>query len=308
MATFGRRPTKGESADGKRRGAPQASSKRSDAFRSMMQESEDREEFEKEHKDREERANNPEDVSASSPKERAPRHRGPNPRVFLQIEVRGKLNGKLTASGRLEVELFADTVPKTAENFRCLVTGEKGRDLSFANCMFHSIIPGLCATGGDITVGDGSGGKSIYGETFADEGFSRRHDSRGMLSMANSGPNTNTSQFQLMFEKTAHFDKKHVVFGKVTHDEEDVLKAVEHAGSRSGLPKSMCSIVECGEIGGSGKSISAAKRSRSRSQKLPSRVKYGRDGLIDYKPRGSNQLRDDRKYSSMSDMPGTSRR
>lgn len=280
----------------------------------MMKESEDREKFLKDHEERKEEARNPKE-KVSSTAESVRRHRGPNPRVFLQIEIRGKLNGKLQASGRLEFELYADSVPKTAENFRCLVTGEKGRDLSFANCMFHSIIPGLHAQGGDITAGDGSGGKSIYGETFTDEGFVNRHDSRGILSMANRGPNTNNSQFQLMFERASHLDKKHVVFGKVSRDEEGIMKHVEAAGSRSGVPKSMVSIVECGEVGG--ESISSTKRSRSRSRSLPRRVNYRSDGLIGYsrnhgKERssgdGSSRSKgsDGRKYSSMSDIGGRS--
>merc|ERR1740117_1932397 len=98
--------------------------------------------------------------------------------------------------------------------------------------------------------------------------------------MANSGPNTNTSRFQIMFEPAAHLERKHVVFGKMTRDEKGVLKNIEEAGSRSGVPKSMVSVVACGEIGG--KNRPAKLRSRSRSRSLPSRVAY-RDGRIDYK-------------------------
>jgi cyclophilin family peptidyl-prolyl cis-trans isomerase len=264
----------------------------------MMKETEEREQLLREHEEKEKRGSSPKNPTPSSSTSSVRKRAGPNPRVFLKIEIRGKLNGKLHNSGRLELELFADSVPKTSENFRCLVTGEKGRDLSFANCMFHSIVPGLMAQGGDITAGDGSGGRSIYGDTFADESFSRRHDARGVLSMANSGPNTNSSVFQLMFDRATHLDKKHVVFGKVTRDDDDILKQVEQTGSRSGVPKNMVSIVECGEIGGD--SISSTKRSRSRSQKLPSRVQYRSDGLVDYKRHKS----DGRKYSSMSDIRG----
>lgn len=264
----------------------------------MMQEEEDREAFVKEHEEASEREKR--GPSPKADKSKAPRHEGPNPRVYLQIEIRGKLNAKLQASGRLEFELFMDSVPKTAENFRALCTGEKGRDLSFANCMFHKIDHSM-ATGGDIVVGDGSGGKSIYGGNFEDEGFSKRHDSRGVLSMANTGPNTNNSQFQLMFERASHLEKKHVVFGKMTKDGEDILKSVEQVGSRSGVPKSMVSIVECGQIGG--KHITAERRSRSRSPDLSKRVKYSSDGLIDYKSSKRSKPEDSgRQYSSMSDI------
>jgi cyclophilin family peptidyl-prolyl cis-trans isomerase len=266
----------------------------------MMKESEEREQYLREHEAREDRAHHPQDPISASSADSVARHTGPNPCVFLQIEIRGKLNGKVHASGRLEFELFADCAPKTSENFRCLVTGEKGRDLSFVNCMFHSITRGLMAQGGDITAGDGSGGRSIYGETFADENFSQRHDARGVLSMGNSGPNTNNSQFQLMFARATHLDKKHVVFGRMTRDEEGMLKHVEEAGSRSGLPQSMVSIVECGEIGG--KSISASRRSRSRSRRLPKRVQLMNSGLISYNSRTPSS--EGRKYSSMSDIGG----
>jgi len=293
MATFGRRPAKNsKSADEGRRSAPLVSIGRgsgggSDAFRSMMQEEEERERLEREHEERERHGHRTKDSTDDS-SHRAQKHKGPNPRVFFQIEVRGKLNAKLLASGRLEFELFADTAPKTSENFRCLATGEKGRELSFANCMFHSIVPGLMAQGGAISVGGGQGrppeGRSIYGDTFADEDFSRRHDARGMLSMANTGPDTNNSQFQLMFEKAAHLDKKHVVFGKMTRDEGGILDSIEQAGSKSGVPKSMVSIVKSGEIGG----MTADTRSRSRSRSLPHRVQFRSGGRVDHKAQRNN--------------------
>lgn len=237
-------------------------------------------------------------------RERRDRPRGTNPRVFLRVEIRGKLDAKVKAEGRLEIELYADTVPRTSENFRCLATGERGRDLSFTNCMFHSIVPGLMAQGGAISVGGGQGtppqGRSIYGETFADEGFSRRHDARGVLSMANSGPNTNNSQFQLMFGRAAQLDKRHVVFGRVVRDEDGILDSIEQAGSRSGVPRSMVSIVDCGEVGG--RSVAAAK-SRSRSRKLPSRVQFRSDGLVDYRTTArSSRPAGGRQYASFSDI------
>eukprot|EP00419_Tripos_fusus_P068775 CAMPEP_0172893152 /NCGR_PEP_ID=MMETSP1075-20121228/147810_1 /TAXON_ID=2916 /ORGANISM="Ceratium fusus, Strain PA161109" /LENGTH=295 /DNA_ID=CAMNT_0013747961 /DNA_START=51 /DNA_END=935 /DNA_ORIENTATION=- len=162
----------------------------------------------------------------------------PNPQVYLDVEVRSweclGQAGKLEASGRLEFELFADVVPRTAENFRCLCTGERGKRLYFRGSPFHRIVPGFMAQGGDITDGDGSGGSSIYGKTFDDENFSLKHDKRGLLSMANSGPGTNNSQFFVLFRPAPHLDRKHVVFGRLLRDPAQVLPKIEAKGSRSG--------------------------------------------------------------------------
>ncbi|KAM3366190.1 hypothetical protein ACQJBY_015593 [Aegilops geniculata] len=169
-----------------------------------------------------------------------------NPQVFLEISIDGR------PAERITFELFADVVPKTAENFRALCTGEKGlgestkKPLYFKGTHIHRIIPGFMAQAGDFSRGDGRGGESIYGGKFLDENFKLKHDQPGILSMANSGENTNGSQFFMTFKAVPHLDGKHVVFGKVLNGKA-LLKKLEALGSESGKPTCPVKIVDCGE-------------------------------------------------------------
>ena len=150
------------------------------------------------------------------------------------------------------MELFTKEVPKTAENFRCLCTGEKGvgksgKPLHFKGSSFHRVIENFMAQGGDFTAGIGTGGESIYGEKFKYENFTVKHTGRGDLSMANAGPNTNGSQFFLTFIQCQWLDNKHVVFGKVV-DGLPVLDALESVGSETGQTRAPCIIHDCGQL------------------------------------------------------------
>mmetsp|Transcript_18298 Transcript_18298/g.21066 ORF Transcript_18298/g.21066 Transcript_18298/m.21066 type:complete len:166 (-) Transcript_18298:471-968(-) len=162
-----------------------------------------------------------------------------NPQVYFEISIAGQ------AVGKIVMELRADVVPKTAENFRVLCTGEQG--FGFAESSFHRVIPKFMCQGGDITAHNGTGGVSIYGNKFEDENFLLKHSGPGILSMANSGPDSNSSQFFLCTAETSHLDGKHVVFGSVIEGL-DVVKTIEEYGSQSGKTSKPVMIRASGQL------------------------------------------------------------
>eukprot|EP00980_Cylindrotheca_fusiformis_P006005 scaffold1284_cov108-Cylindrotheca_fusiformis.AAC.19 len=166
-------------------------------------------------------------------------------RVYFDVDVDGY------EMGRIIMGLYGDVVPMTAKNFEALCRGDtphpKGIKLSYEGSHFHRIIPNFMIQGGDFTSHDGLGGLSIYGPKFADENFELKHIGPGILSMANSGKNTNGSQFFITTAKTPHLNGKHVVFG-VVEEGWDVVKLIELSGSSSGTPSRLIKIIRCGVL------------------------------------------------------------
>ncbi|KAI6155343.1 cyclophilin-like domain-containing protein [Pisolithus tinctorius] len=198
------------------------------------------------------------------------------PRVFFDFAIGTEL------VGRVIFELFNDTVPKTAENFRALCTGEKGISavsqcpLYYKNSIIHRSISDFMIQGGDFTKRNGTGGESIYGGNFPDEDLSRPLDTEGLLCMANRGPDTNGSQFFITLRECPHLDGKHVVFGRVIKGYEVVKKLAEVPVDEKYRPQLPIVIVKCGELElrragrstdvGSKRSEKSSKRRRARSQ------------------------------------------
>ncbi|CDR37904.1 CYFA0S01e18998g1_1 [Cyberlindnera fabianii] len=172
------------------------------------------------------------------------------PKVFFDITIGGEPKGRAVFELVLQ---FTDIVPKTAENFRALCTGEKGLGkagvpLYFKGSTFHRVIKDFMIQGGDFTMGNGTGGESIYGEKFEDENFELTHDKPFLLSMANAGPGTNGSQFFVTTVPTPHLNGKHVVFGRLIAGK-SVIRAIERTPTASGdKPLKDCVIEDCGVL------------------------------------------------------------
>ncbi|KAJ1449786.1 cyclophilin-like domain-containing protein [Pelagophyceae sp. CCMP2097] len=184
-------------------------------------------------------------------------------RVFFEVEFGGR------SAGRVEFELFNDVLPRTCENFKCLCTAERGGRLSYAGCAFHRVIRNFMIQGGDFTRGDGTGGESIYGAKFADEGFQFRHESPYLLSMANAGPNTNSSQFFITLRATPHLDGKHVVFGRCVSGSEIVDAIAKVAVDNSDRPMVAVSVAACGLVAESAPAAPAAEAADATAATAP---------------------------------------
>ncbi|CAN1307652.1 Peptidyl-prolyl cis-trans isomerase CYP21-1 [Linum perenne] len=188
------------------------------------------------------------DLGLCSVEEKAEKEYEITHRVYLDIDIDEQ------RLGRIVIGLYGQVVPKTVENFRALCTGEKGRSttsgkpLHYKGTSFHRIVSGFVIQGGDIVHGNGKGTDSIYGGTFPDENFEIKHSHAGVVSMANSGPDSNGSQFFITTIKSSWLDGDHVVFGKVIQGMDYVYAIEGGAGAYSGKPRKKVVIADCGEI------------------------------------------------------------
>jgi len=167
----------------------------------------------------------------------------PRSKVFFDITIDNQ------PGGRIVMELFDEVVPLTARNFYSIASGQNQQGFSYRGTIFHRIIPQFMIQGGDFENFDGTGGQSIYGPKFNDENFLVKHGSPGLLSMANSGPNTNGAQFFITTVKTEWLDNKHVVFGRVDDQQSfNIVKSIEALGSSSGKPSARVEVVNSGVL------------------------------------------------------------
>ncbi len=158
--------------------------------------------------------------------------------VYLTVAIEDQF--KDPNIGKIVIRLYQNT-PKTAHNFLSLCEQKK-----YANTKIHRVIKNFMIQSGDFTNHDGTGGYSIYGQTFEDENFTNRHDKPGLLSMANAGPNTNGSQFFITTAEASHLDNKHVVFGEVVSGMEYVYDIENQVTNHNDEPVRKCYISDCG--------------------------------------------------------------
>lgn len=231
------------------------------------------------------------------------------PRCFFDISIDG------APRGRVVFELFSDVCARTCENFRALCTGEKGRGITtdkplhYKNCAFHRVVKDFMVQGGDFTAGNGTGGESIYGGTFADENFILKHDKPYMLSMANRGKDTNGSQFFITTRPTPHLDNVHVVFGHVLSGQEVVAEIEQlRTDSKSNRPVSDVVVSNCGELVKKTKkkrrSSSPRERSRSTSRQ---RRHPSENSKVEERSESHTRRDDDRRFRRERDPPAPPR-
>ena len=190
--------------------------------------------------------------AAPAKKPSLPKFDAENAQTFFDISI-GEEGEEGYEKGRVIFEVFTKEVPKTGENFRALCTGEKGEEYHYKGNKFHRIISNFMMQGGDTTAGNGTGGMSIYGQKFEDEGVWFPHTHKGVLSMANSGPNTNGSQFFICYRDTPHLNEKHTIFGRVIAGWDICEKAESVKTGASDVPDQPVQIVDCGELTGDDK-------------------------------------------------------